>query len=48
MEIRFKTDRNGKTIAQYFDFQGARRWIKIGLEKAELYLATGKATRYPE
>jgi hypothetical protein len=45
-EIRFSTDKNGRRIAQYFQFRGARRWIKLGVEKAEMMLATGEAIEY--
>ena len=45
-EIKFTTDRNGRRIAQYFQFRGARRWIKLGVEKAEVMLATGEAIEY--
>ena len=41
-EIRFKQDKNGKRIAQVWNW-GASRWVKIGLEKAELMIATGQA-----
>lgn len=41
-EIRFKKDKNGKRIAQYWH-GGAGRWVKIGIEKAELLIATGQA-----
>jgi hypothetical protein len=45
-EIKFATDRNGRRIAQYFQFRGARRWIKLGVEKAEVMLAAGEAIEY--
>ncbi len=41
-EIRFKQDTNGKRLAQVWSW-GAGRWVKIGLEKAELMVATGEA-----
>ena len=41
-EIRFKLDKNGKRIAQVWN-RGAMRWVKIGIEKAELMIATGAA-----
>ena len=41
-EIRFKQDKNGKRIAQYWH-PGAERWVKIGVEKAELFIAAGQA-----
>ncbi len=41
-EIRFKQDKNGKRIAQIWNW-GARRFVKIGVEKAELLIATGEA-----
>ena len=39
--IRFKTDKNGKRIAHYWGL--AHRWLPISLDKAELWIATGKA-----
>lgn len=42
MEIRFKQDKNGKRIAQSWNW-GADRWVKIGVEKAELLIVTGQA-----
>ena len=41
-EIRFKQDTNGKRLAQVWSW-GAGRCVKIGLEKAELMVATGEA-----
>ena len=41
-EIRFKQDKNGKRIAQVWSW-GADRWVKIGIEKAELLIAMGQA-----
>ena len=41
-EIRFKQDKNGKRIAQVGNW-GADRWVKIGIEKAELLIAMGQA-----
>ena len=41
MEIRFKTNKNGKVIAQkYYN----RRWIKIGVDNAKEMIATGGAS----
>lgn len=42
IEIRFKLDKNGKRIAQVWRW-GPARWVKIGVEKAELLIATGQA-----
>ena len=39
--IRFTTDKRGRKIAHYWGL--ARRWLPIALDKAELWLATGKA-----
>jgi len=41
-EIRFKQDKNGKRIAQVWNW-GASRWVRIGIEKAELLIAMGQA-----
>ena len=36
--VRFRTDKNGKTIAHYWG--AAKRWLPIGVEEAQLKLAT--------
>lgn len=38
--IRFSTDSKGRNRAHYWGI--ARRWLPISVEKAELWLATGK------
>ena len=41
--IRFSTDKNGRPMAHYWGL--ACRWLPISLDKAELWIATGKAVR---
>ena len=41
-EIRFKLDKNGKRIAQVWNW-GTSSWVKMSLVKAELMVATGEA-----
>ncbi len=38
--IRFTADKNGRKRAHYWG--EARRWLPISIDKAELWLATGK------
>lgn len=44
LEIRFKLNKNGNRIAQYWSW-GAERWISMGVERAELLLSTGQAEK---
>ncbi len=41
-EIRFKFDKNGKRFAQVWSWE-CFCWVRMGLEKAELMVATGQA-----
>ena len=41
-EIRFKQDKNGKRIAQVWNW-GTMSFVKIGIAKAELLIATDMA-----
>jgi hypothetical protein len=41
MTNRFSADKNGKRRAHYWGL--ARRWLPIGIDAAELKLATGEA-----
>ena len=41
MEVRFKTNKNGKVIAQKYE---GRRWVKMGVDNAKRDIAMGVAS----
>lgn len=44
MTIRFKTTKTGRPIAHYW-MPISGRWLPIGIDEAELRIATGRAHR---
>ena len=41
--IRYSTDKNGRQIAHYWGL--AMRWLPISLDKAAIWISTGKAVK---